>query len=65
MSRYTCYGCESEHGTDNMVAYCAACYYRLRAQLAEVTLSRDGLRCAVKDKQDIIDELRERLGDKK
>ena len=28
MSRYTCYACKDEHGTDNMVAYCAACYHK-------------------------------------
>lgn len=27
MSRYTCHRCRTEHGTDNMVAYCAACFH--------------------------------------
>lgn len=34
MGRYSCYACKSEHGTDNMVAYCAGCYDRLRTALA-------------------------------
>lgn len=29
MSRYACHQCKNEHGTDNMVAYCASCYHRL------------------------------------
>lgn len=35
MSRYKCHICEVEHGTENMVAYCAACFDKLRAELAE------------------------------
>ena len=35
MSRYECYACKSEHGTDNVVAYCASCYDRLRTALTE------------------------------
>lgn len=34
MSRYKCHICEVEHGTENMVAYCAACFDKLRAELA-------------------------------
>ena len=35
MSRYKCYKCESEHGTENMVAACVSCYAALEAKLRE------------------------------
>jgi len=33
MSRYKCNQCETEHGTDNMVSYCASCYDVLKKRL--------------------------------
>lgn len=32
MSRYTCHECKSEHGTDNMVAYCAWCVGKIKQE---------------------------------
>ena len=28
MSRYICQGCKTEHGEDNMAAYCSACFHK-------------------------------------
>lgn len=36
MSRYKCHRCEDEHGTDNMVAYCASCYDITKQKLKAV-----------------------------
>lgn len=47
MSRYKCHKCESEHGEDNMVAYCAYCY--ANRQHTEPKKDRDFLLvCAVR-----------------
>ena len=34
MSRYTCWNCKTEHGTDNVEAVCVQCYVKLREELA-------------------------------
>lgn len=37
MTRYQCRECKTEHGTDNMVAYCAACYSKVQLNLSALT----------------------------
>lgn len=37
MSRYKCHICQTEHGTDNMVAVCICCYQRVKDELQRVS----------------------------
>ena len=36
MSRYTCYECKAEHGTENMSAFCASCFYLIKNQMNQL-----------------------------
>jgi len=56
--RYTCHNCKSEHGTDNMVAYCASCYADAKSTIAVF------MDAAVKERDEfrgMISKLNERL----
>ena len=44
--RYICHNCKTEHGTDNMVAYCASCVSEMQKEIKRLRQIVDDSDCA-------------------